>query len=559
MEQPLPKKRLTAASASQKIAKLQQTFLEQLPQRVEQAQAALADLSASHQPSQAIETLHQLLHNIKGTGRSLGFAEIGHCAEQCEALLAAWPSLAQQELHHGVQRLQELVEKQLQQRVGAGAMGFVLTVPEDQHSPVAAQPLVYLCDDEEFMLEQLTAQLACFGYRAQGFTDPQSLRQAFLQRRPDAVVMDIHFPQGAHAGIDTLRALKQEVGESIPAIFLSSHNDFAVRLGAVQAGGQAYLVKPVPANALVKALDTITRKQQPEPYRVLIVDDEPTIASYHALMLQQAGMLTQELHDPRQVLQMLQQFRPDLVLMDMYMPHCSGKEVAEVIRQDIQYVGLPIVYLTAETDRHKLLSAMQIGVEGYLSKPVDAHELVTAVAIRAERMRTLRSLMARDSLTGLFNHTMTTQLLENALAQTGRNGSKVCFAMLDIDHFKAVNDSYGHPVGDQVLIALARILQQRLRSTDMVGRYGGEEFAIILHNEDLQASARLIDTLRQDFAKVSFFSGHQEFHCTFSAGIAQAAPHQRIEALRDAADQALYQAKKQGRNCVVAAPMQHHE
>ncbi|MDD3017918.1 MAG: diguanylate cyclase [Comamonas sp.] len=548
-----------AAQASEKMARLRQTYIVQLPKQLahmhsllDKVMHASAEMDTDPQVHASVAELHRLLHNLKGTGRSLGFAQLGSHAEQGETLLQErapqWPL----QLKKCLQQLQTTTQEQAQLLASSLAMsgpGFAVMDPLAQ-TPAHGR-LVYVCDDDPIMLEQLAAQLACFGYEARGFTEPQALRMAFLQRRPDAVIMDIHFPQGARAGIDVLLGLRQETGAPVPAVFLSSRSDFDARLGAVRAGGQAYFVKPVRANALVEALDTLTHHDQPEPYRVLIVDDEPTVADYHALILQQAGMLTHTLHDPRQVLHTLSTFRPDLVLMDMYMPHCSGQEVAAVIRQDVQYVGLPMVYLTAETDRHKLLGAMKIGVEGALSKPVDPQELIGAVAVRAERMRTLRGLMARDSLTGLFNHTVTTQLLERALAQAQRTGAQLSFVMLDIDNFKAVNDTYGHPVGDQVLIALARVLQQRLRNSDIVGRYGGEEFAVILHNESAHSATRLIDALRQDFARVNFYSGEQEFHCTFSAGVASFPEFAHFEVLREAADQALYQAKRAGRNCVV--------
>jgi diguanylate cyclase (GGDEF)-like protein len=302
---------------------------------------------------------------------------------------------------------------------------------------------------------------------------------------------------------------------------------------------------------LVVALDELTNQQKPEPYRILIVDDESAISDYHAIILQEAGMVTYQVGEPSRILDVLRDFRPDMVLMDMYMPDCNGRDLAKLIRQVPDHVGLPIVYLSSETDKQKQFTAMRIGADGFLTKPVVPAELVAAVAIRAERMRNLRSLMARDSLTGLFNHTTTTQLLENTIAAAKRGGGSLCFVMIDIDHFKSVNDTYGHAAGDQVIVAIARVLQQRLRNSDIVGRYGGEEFAAILLDVTLEQANRLIDELRQDFAQVVFHSGNSDFSCTFSAGIAHYPKHRRPELLREAADKALYEAKRGGRNRVV--------
>jgi len=551
-----------ASPIGERVARLRKTYLAQLPERLAQAHAWMNGLLAQPADRNAAIELHRLLHNLKGTGRSFGFAELGACATQGEALLQPWVDEPAHRLPEGwlgnlqesLQRLQAVADGLLVAQpdpLASVAPGFALAPPVLAPGPNQGGQLVYVCDDEPLVLEQLAAQLACFGYEAVCFTDPDALRSAVLARRPNAVVMDIQFPQGHSAGIDVLVALGEETGAPVPAVFLSSRSDFSARLGAVRAGGQAYFVKPVRANDLVAALDALVRPQVHEPYRVLIVDDEPEIAHYHAILLQGAGMVTSELHDPRQVLKVLDAFRPDIVLMDMYMPHGNGREVAHVIRQEPHHVGLPIVYLTSETDREKLFSAMRIGVEGFLTKPVVHNELIAAVAIRAERMRALRLLMARDSLTGLLNHTMTTQMLENALALAQRDGDSVGFAMVDIDNFKAVNDTYGHPVGDQVLLALSRLLKQRLRSTDIVGRYGGEEFAVILPKADLAQAARLIDGLREDFARVSFYCADKEFRCSFSAGVATSEHHPNYERLREAADRLLYEAKRRGRNCVV--------
>ncbi len=548
-------------SAREKIAKLREAYLAQLPERIQQARACYTRLCENPDDRAAAVDLHRLLHSLKGTGRSFGFHDLGTSAALGEDLLialiegpaAAVPSNWQ----IGLGQCLDLVEMTAgifcslaNVDAGSDGHGFTLAPVADQAAEKGGS-LVYICDDEPLILEQLTNQLACFGYETASFTDPAVLREAVLARRPDAVIMDINFPQGYSAGTDVLSTLRRETGKPVPAIFLSARSDFAARLAAVRAGGEAYFHKPARANELVATLDELTRQQTIEPYRILIVDDEPEISSYHAIILQEAGMATYQVNDPLRVLDVLSEFRPDMVLMDMYMPDCNGHDLAKVIRQVPDYVGLPIVYLSSETDRQKQFSAMRVGAEGFLTKPVVPEELVAAVAIRAERIRTLRSLMARDSLTGLFNHTTTTQLLENAISTAKRDNSTLCFVMIDIDRFKSVNDTYGHPVGDQVILALSRVMQQRLRNSDIVGRYGGEEFAVILQDANADQALRLIDSLREDFARVAFHAESGEFNCTFSAGIASYPTHRCLELLREAVDKALYVAKRSGRNRVV--------
>lgn len=547
-------------SAREKIARLRARFLEQLPARITLANALFERIKADSTDHAAAVDLHRLLHSLKGTGRSFGFSDLGGVAGQGENLAAqlldvpartapaGWRENLASHLEHV-----EMIATILCSPSGsdAGDDEPVQPLPTASEPTISAHGarMLYLCDDEVLTLEQLAVQLTCFGYQIVTFTEPQALHDAVLVRRPDAIVMDIHFPQGERAGTETLAALRREIGQAVPAVFLSAHNGFAARLAAVQAGGKAYFHKPARILDLVATLDELTKQQQ--PYRILIIDDEPEIAAYHSIILQEAGMLTSQVSETSCVLEVLQEFRPDMVLMDMYMPECSGRDLATLIRQMPDYVSLPIVYLSSETDKQKQFAAMRVGADGFLTKPVIPEDLVAAVAIRAERMRTMCSLMARDGLTGLFNHTTTTQLLEGAIATSKRSNGTLCFVMIDIDRFKSINDTYGHPVGDQVLLALSRVLQQRLRNSDVVGRYGGEEFAIILLNVTSERATQLIDELRQDFNRLVFHSGSDEFSCSFSAGIAGYPVHRRMELLREAADKALYEAKRSGRNRVI--------
>ena len=549
-------------SAREKIARLRATFLTQLPERIVRAQALFGQIKADPADHAACTDLHRHMHSLKGTGCSFGFSELGEAAGQCEALAAVlldmpaqappvgWEKALASCLDH-MAMLATILCTPEGSKVGEDGSVYSLPTSAEQSGTANGGRLVYICDDEVLTLEQLAVQLTCFGYQIETFTDPLALHAAVLARRPDALIMDINFPQGHCAGTEALAVLSQETGQVVPAIFLSARDDFAARLGAVQAGGQAYFHKPARAIELVAALDELTGQHEATPFRILVIDDEAEVGAYHSILLQEAGMLTRQLNDPTSIIAVLMEFRPDLVLMDMYMPQCNGYDLAKLIRQLPDYLGLPIVYLSSETDRKKQFSSMRVGAEDFLIKPVVPEDLVAAVAIRAERMRTLRSLMARDSLTGLFNHTTTTQLLENAIATAERNDGKLSFAMLDVDHFKLVNDTYGHPVGDQVLLALSRILQQRLRSTDIVGRYGGEEFAVILPDVSSARAAQLIDELRQDFNRLVFHSANGDFSCAFSAGISSYPAHQRMETLREAADKALYAAKNNGRNLVM--------
>jgi len=559
--------------AREKIARLRASFIAQLPERLVNARQLHEMLFNPATPLAAAATaaadLHRLLHSLKGTGATLGLRGLAEEAARGETIaiqIAEQIDLATPATAFELMGCLELLEQVIRELIEtpastaaanqeSSAPAFELTDrPEtagDQRTAPPGPRLVYLCDDDAVQVEHLAAQLQCFGYRTATYGDPRALRQAIQQQRPHAIVMDIIFPEGESAGTDTMIAMNQELTERVPTVFMSARYDFDARLRAVQAGGSAYFPKPVDVMGLVARLDALTIQREPEPYRILIVDDEPEVAAFHADILQDAGMTTRILESHESVLNELDDFHPDLVLMDMYMPQCSGRDLAQLIRQMPNWVSLPIIFLSSETDKAKQFSAMRIGAEGFLTKPVQPAELVTAVSVRSERMRDLRSLMVRDSLTGLFNHTTTTQMLANALATANRHNVPLGFAMIDVDRFKSVNDTYGHIMGDQVLVALARILRERLRNSDIIGRYGGEEFAVIMRDVTLEEATRIVDNVRHDFSQVRFHNNGIDFHCTFSAGISLSSREKSLIFIRAEADRALYQAKNQGRNRVV--------
>jgi diguanylate cyclase (GGDEF)-like protein len=412
---------------------------------------------------------------------------------------------------------------------------------------------VYLCEDDSYQRLTLATQIGCFGFEVLSFGELEQLVNAVQSAPPDAIVMDMIFPDRPLGGSDIVRTIQSERKAPVPTIFISSHGSLASRLSAVRAGSSAYFVKPVNMTELCSTLSLLTSAEKPEPYRIMIVDDDLQLAEYHALILQEAGMITLTVNDPLQVMSPLYEFKPDLILMDMYMPGCNGMELAKAIRQIGAYFSIPIVYLSSETDTDKQFQAMQTGGDEFLTKPIKPQRLVSSVAVRAERMKTIRSYMVRDSMTGLFNHTATKEHLDTAIALAERKQEEVCFAMIDVDKFKVVNDTYGHPIGDRVLIALARLIRQRVRKADTVGRFGGEEFAVILPGCSLSEAVVLLNEVRESFAAVDFQAKDETFSCTFSCGIAPLSLYGDATALNAGADEALYAAKNGGRNQVVAA------
>lgn len=536
------------------LAKLQQNYAAALPAKVAEIRDAWA-AAIDGKRLDRLADLRRLAHGMAGSGGAFGYASVSTAARALEVFVQAlldahaFPGGDQQdEMDLLLRDLADAVLKpdaDAPKLFGAGA----------EVHPVApsAGKLVYLVEDDQALAEQLAYQMSYFGYEVRVLSCPDQLTDALKTVRPIALVMDVGFPSGNDAGPQTLAALRATGQALPPVLFISSRTDLAARLEVVRAGGVAYFPKPVEIGGLVDTLDGLVTAPEGEPCRILIVDDSVSLATLYTHVLQQAGMTAKAATDPMTILDVLNDFSPELILMDMYMPGCTGEELARVIRQQEAYVGVPIVFLSAETDEERQLAALTLGGDEFLTKPIRPHHLVTAVRARVRRYRTLRSFMERDSLTGLFNHTRIKEQLDIELSRAQRQDRPLAFVMVDIDHFKRVNDTYGHGTGDRVIKSLARLLKQRLRKSDYVGRYGGEEFAVILTDTDGENALRIVDQIRQDFLKIAHLSGKVSFVVTLSAGVAAFPQLKEVGGLVTAADQALYQAKGQGRDRVVLA------
>ncbi|MBI3221733.1 MAG: diguanylate cyclase [Nitrosomonadales bacterium] len=539
-----------------KLKVLSDAYAAQLPAKLEQIELSWHAIPLVGWDEEGFQALHRMVHSLTGSGKTFGFPALSDAARNLEACLKLHAqarsalSAAQRDQVQGL--LVKLRQAALTQ--GGGDASSV-AVPSVQ-SNTAGCRRVYIVEDDEAQAEELKVQLSYFGYEITVFNNLSAFRLA-MQANPDVVVlMDIQFPEGSMAGIAAIREIQQSREKTVPVIFISAQDEFTVRLEAVRVGGIAYIVKPVHLGSLIDRLDEMTSSAPGAAYRVLIIEDSVALASLYAGVLEQAGMEARAVNDPLTVMPALSEFVPDLILVDMYMPGCDGMELAKVIRQMDVYDSIPIVFLSAERDVGKQQIAMNLGGDDFLSKPIQPERLVAAVTSRIRRSLRLRALMVRDGLTGLLNHAAITDQFEREVARAIRQGMPLSLAMVDIDHFKRVNDTYGHPAGDRVIKSLARLLKQRLRGTDLVGRYGGEEFAIVLVDTDAASASKVLDAVREDFSRLHHQSDAGEFGVTFSCGIAEVGRFDNAVLLSGAADKALYQAKHAGRNrtCIADAP-----
>ncbi|OHC24137.1 MAG: diguanylate cyclase [Pseudomonadales bacterium RIFCSPHIGHO2_02_FULL_60_43] len=499
---------------------------------------------------QHLQSLRDQLHKLAGAAGTFGFSSLGQRARELEQEADQWLETLQKEqqsLQDFSHSLQQLALQQFQAERGQEAATRAVKPPR----PNSSARRIYILEDQLAIGENMRLTLNNFGYHAEHFSHIADLDHALQQQLPDALIVDVNLPDESLTGLEYAASLQQRLDEPLPLLVITTQDDFATYLEAVRVGAMGFFTKPVDIPQLENRLERCFAQQQGEPYRVLIIDDDRELASRFSLILRGANMLVEMLHEPADIFARMRSFNPEVVLLDVSMPGCTGPELAQIIRMNDDWLRVPIVYLSAETDINRQMNALIKAGDDFVTKPISDNALVAAVFSRAQRARLLSNALSRDSLTGLLKHADIKEQAAVELERAQRSGKPASVAMLDIDFFKKVNDSYGHAAGDNVIRALANLLRQRLRRIDSLGRYGGEEFLVVLPDCPPDQALRILDEIRQRFADLHFIADGQQFSVTLSAGIASTddAPASADDLL-DKADRALYTAKHGGRNQV---------
>jgi two-component system cell cycle response regulator len=304
----------------------------------------------------------------------------------------------------------------------------------------------------------------------------------------------------------------------------------------------------------------MTAERTADIFVVLVVDDSLVVRAVLRGLLEEQGYQVVEAADGETAINACLAEPPDVVLLDIEMPGLNGHEVLARLKSEETLKDIPVVFLTSNSSMDEILRGLRGGAHDYLNKSFDEPELVARVAA-ALRVKKLQDELVRrseeldrtsrtDVLTGLYNRRHLEEQLRNGVATAVRRDEPLGVLLFDLDHFKTVNDTYGHRAGDQVLIEMARRMEGELRAGDIAGRWGGEEFLVILPNTDLAGTVEAGERIRDIVASDTFTAGDDVIPVTISGGGASDIDASD-EALVHRADNGLYEAKDRGRNCVV--------
>lgn len=537
-------------SLNEKIEIIRSEFVQSLPIRVGKIQSYTTDLLNEWDHNIAAKLISEL-HNLRGVSGGHGFMIIQQLSEALEKIIDK-----ANENDAGLNEDEKLnVQNTITTLVNRAnhiydTFEIKTSTGSDQSSPMpqGKSPLILIVDDDKHFCDMVGVQLEHLGYRTRAIYALEQVEESISTYRPNAIFMDIIFNDNRDAGTQIISSIRDKEELTCPIIYMSARDDIQARLNAVRSGGVAFLCKTFNLGDLKNILDLIVPLQRSQTYKVLIIDDDKISAEYCSTILEHAGIQIATLDTPEKVFEQIINFDPDVILLDMYMPNITGIEMASVIRQHQNFSSIPIIIMSGETDINKQFKMRSAGADDFILKPFKPHHLVDIILNRIQRSRLTKHLIYTDGLTGLMLFTKVREQINNLLESCIRYNLNFSVALIDLDHFKNVNDTYGHLSGDQILRGFAEFLLARVRKSDIVTRSGGEEFTVIFPYTNAENALRAINSIRDAYAQRVQHINNQELTVTFSAGVASIENYQDLDSLLAAADQALYKAKENGRN-----------
>lgn len=312
--------------------------------------------------------------------------------------------------------------------------------------------------------------------------------------------------------------------------------------------------------------------------KILIVDDSKVEIKIIRRLLHDEYEII-EANNGRQAIELANEASPDLILLDIIMPQIDGFSVCKIIKEHEDTAHIPVIFITAVSDNNNIVKGFEVGGQDYITKPFCARELCARIKVHLDLKKSKEALQnyaaelenknlelngllkkleraaMSDFVTGLINRRCMTQKIKAQIAGNKRNHQISTIILADIDNFKKVNDTYGHDCGDLALKSVADLMKAGLREEDVIARWGGEEFLLMLPNTNLAGGYNVAEKIRVAVEKNVFNYYEKEFFLTITLGVAELLPPLGIDDSIKRADEALYKGKEASKNCVVVTDL----
>ncbi len=524
---------------------IQEQYLKNSRERVSNLIELLSLVNQDPENYQILKKLAHHFHVLAGSGTMYGFPKVSQLGLDGEKFCEQYTSKSYSTSLKPIdtEKLKEIINGIVASFENSA--GTTQTTPDTlniigntQKKLASKSTILFVCDnpEESILIREPLSKLPC------DLLISTTLNHALNELRKTKVsAMIIKLPH------------INETLKDLPVLFVSDRAEFLDKVRSIHCGADGHFDFSLNQQAFTNRLLHLLKKQSRDPYKILSVEDDIDQAAFIRVFLESVGYQVKTCPHPKDFENTLSSFQPDLVLLDVNLPEVNGYELAKYLRQDERYATLPILFLTTESKLEARVESALSGADDHLVKPVPPALLLSSVSAKLERSSFLKSLLQKDALTQLLNHSALMEFAKKLISKANRNNLPLVLVMFDLDFMKLVNEKYGFTTGDRVLNNLANLLKKRIRQSDVVARYGLDEFAIIAEGINLEEALALSNRIVKEFAAIKQSVANQPgFFVTVSAGISLFDQNNmNLVKWFECANQALKIAKTSGRNQVI--------
>lgn len=494
----------------------QEALPPQLEERVSAIRKQWANLRENWSPDE-LRDVHSSLSELAEFAGHESFTSLADAAFSAEVYLSSYvgteiPMTAEQ---------RETVESLLAELT---ANHTQLDGAEVESFPPVEQDSIYVVGSLDSPLGELTDSLRALGRDPRHLENTTQAHEALHQALPAVLIADVGIISEIEPILEELAHVHKTTGQRIPIAYVSANDDLVARIRSVRAGGEAFFCPPFDSDELKQKLETLENPDVASGRRVLVVEDDPSQAEFAASIVEKMGIETATITDPMLVIKKLREFRPDLILMDIYMPEVNGIELTSVIRGYNEFSSIPIVFLSGEQDTDRQVDALSVGGDDFITKPLRPKQLI---AIIENRLRRSRPLERADHISPVLNLLTRSQFLERVsklLSADPAHTQATGIMLLSPDQSEAMKAQAGEENFEQLIIELAQLVDDQLEERDAIAQVDNGIVGIIVRRSNDEALQNLASNLHESIASHEFCVQDNKLSISIGIGLSFARP-----------------------------------
>ena len=542
-----------------KFERIREIYVESFPEKIQTLRECWANINIAESYATPLSDLRVEVHKIAGSSGSHEFNNVHALAKKTEGTIlevidnkSSWEQ-ANKSIGNLVQQLVDMLENEL--------LSYNFREDNDDKIPRLEglqlshrELVIFIISHRSVELSLLSNLLESRGFTVIAFNKIERAEEMSATVAPSIVVLDLGDADDCTLDKSAKSNFISAEGSEPAFVVISRRDDVATRKMAAKFEAEAFFATPVNAHNFSSTLDVLLEARGSNASGVLLVDKNDQRISYIEKALKYERIRCRVIKDISSITDELVNFKPDLILVGYDSDDQYWCDAMKIIRLHESHFNMPIICLIEEDNPHAKLDALQAGADDCIFENEFQDQQLQVLKQRILRSRRANHLIIMDSLTGTLNRDAFLERANEEISLSIRRKESVCLAMIDVDHFKQINDQNGHVIGDYVLRHISDYLNNRLRRSDVVGRYAGDEFLVLLPDTDLDSAYLVLDMIRKNLVAHKINVNNTDVRVSISLGLVAARPTEPldIETLIVDADKKLYEAKVAGRNMLVA-------